>query len=210
MVREPCAKPNSASFIYRFGISILGVLMATKSFFRDERGQTYSAFKLLIAAVVAVAILGILMTIITGVIGIFTVKPIDATIRVVSDISSKPGTPGKTEIVTFKQGDALVSTSLAEKTTLSADDFCMALGAGNERNKGFDEDEEHGFDLITSPDHRILWKGSQSQSAKVNVVCNSGSLLKEDLGAYGLETPSPCGCFDQTSTCCAIVLEKAG
>lgn len=173
----------------------------------DQEGQAYSAFKLLIAAIVAMAILGILMPIIMQVMGILTKPPADATITLIDKLAAQPGTMLMTEVVTFEPGGGnLVASTLAERTALSSEQICLSLG---DPPKGFPNDPDRGFTVLGSQDegsHRIIWNGGQRQQAKVAVVCNnSAESLDGDILAYELDAECYC---PPSGRCCAVVVQR--
>ncbi|MFH1751628.1 MAG: hypothetical protein ABH821_01670, partial [archaeon] len=87
-----------------------------KRFFANEKGQAFSTFKLLIAAVIAIAILTLLMPIIVDLGGFTTIEP-DS--EASSQLKSYVGRPGRyylTKDVTFSKEDSMVAKSIAKGT----------------------------------------------------------------------------------------------
>lgn len=175
----------------------------------QEKGQAYSVFKLLIAAIVAMAILGILVPIIMQVMGIITKDPIAETKTLISDLVNNPGTLRHTDAVTFQPNTALSADSLVEKTPLSPEQVCFSKGAF--------EDTEF-FQEIGSPVDKLLYTGGSDRTVKIAVLCQRGlGKLEEDMDAYATAQDAEylraallesCECAEATQTCCAVILER--
>ncbi len=103
----------------------------------NERGQAFSAFQLLIAAVVAMAILGILMAIIGGIGPIGTHS--DPTKQVADKIQElrERGGYEKTEVVTFDSDTKKYMRSseiISEADVgMSTDQVCLSLGMADKK-----------------------------------------------------------------------------
>ncbi len=155
----------------------------------NQRGQAYSTFKLLIAAIVALAILMILMPIIGSVLQIFQDDPSDKTIELLNDLYSKPETVKITpRAVTFTPEYVLSAQGLAERVPLSKDQICMSLGDFEDNDSFLIRDDD--------PHHRITWKGTSNQNVKIAVTCN----ISEDALMDGIEDTK----FDEWETNCDI------
>jgi len=95
----------------------------------NQKGQAFDVFKLLIAAVIAIAILSLLMPIIGTITGIFTKDPTVEARTLLSDLYNKPLTWKETAGVTFSSSNPTMAVAaLVEGTNLSADQVCLSLG----------------------------------------------------------------------------------
>ncbi len=180
----------------------------------NQEGQAYSTFKLLIAAIVAMAILAILIPIIMQVMGLIKADPMNETKSLLSDLVGSPGAVKRTKEVVFSPDSVLAASALAERLPISADQICMSTGK-------FEEDDEDGFECLNcdgDPDktQRIIYKGNGDITAKIAVVCNvSNDELASDIGAYGLQYSTgnslvaACEVCADKGKCCAIVLERS-
>ena len=171
----------------------------------NENGQAYSTFKLLIAAIVAMAILAILIPIILQVLNIIKNDPTTQVTTVLNDLVDKPGTLRHTEEVVFRPEDSLAGATLEAKLPLSKNQICMSLGE-------FDEDEDRGFSLLTGDEeHRIIWNGAGEQTAKIALLCNTNkeTLVDSDFEIYGLdEFDIDCDICSDSGKCCAMFLKR--
>ncbi len=179
------------------------------------KGQAYSTFKLLIAAIVAMAILAILIPIIMQVMGLIKANPLNETKSLLSELIDSPGALKHTKEVVFEPNSVLAGSALAERVPIAKDQICMSTGQ-------FLEDPERGFECLTcggNPDdaqQRIRYHGHSDQTAKIAIVCNVNmEELRIDLDDYGLtaydgtDIDTACGICDGKGKCCAIVLERS-
>ena len=172
----------------------------------DNKGQAYSAFQLLIAAIVAIAILGILISII-----IIVVPPGNDLPTVAKQMIEKQkenrgaiSTSGK---VKFMAGSSLAPTALVEGTGLSPDQVCI-----------------HKGDLVN--DAALKMQGSvlvnssnNDREAKVSVICNGANsllasineleLFQGDIEFDGEKGKCNCPIDNEAATqlCCAVMLK---
>lgn len=181
----------------------------------NQNGQAYSTFKLLIAAIVAMAILAILIPIIMQVMGLIKADPLDETKKLLSDLESNSGTLKHTQEVVFEPDGVLAGSSLEDGVPLSKDQICMSTGA-------FKEDTDSGFECIGCGDssanqHRIRFNGNSERTAKIAVVCNDKLALMNDIDVYGLDegeasvniTASCEALCAANAKCCAVVLKRS-
>ncbi|MFH1240231.1 MAG: hypothetical protein V1672_03360 [Candidatus Diapherotrites archaeon] len=176
--------------------------------FMNNKGQAYSTFQLLIAAVIAMAILVILIPIIMQVMGIITSDPTDETKRMLSNAVDNPSALQYTPEVAFEPGDVLAAQAITERTGIAKDQVCMgALDFG-------DEGEDDDFEVLKDDAaHRILYHGTGTKTVKIAIVCNvSLEDLEDDIAAYGLDDkitlddcPETC---QEGGTCCAVILKR--
>ncbi len=177
--------------------------------FMNNKGQAYSTFQLLIAAVIAMAILVILIPIIMQVMGIITSDPTDEAKRMLSNAVDNPSALQYTPEVAFQPGDVLSAQAITERTGIAKDQVCMGASDFG------DESDEADFEVLKDEaSHRILYHGSGTKTVKIAIVCNVSLNpdLKDDIRAYGLEAdialsdcPDTC---DDGGTCCAVILKR--
>lgn len=180
----------------------------------DQRGQAYSTFKLLIAAIVAMAMLAILIPIIMQAMGWLTNSPLNETKSLISDLVGSPGSLKHTPEVVFKPDDVLAASALVERLPISADQICMSTGQ-------FEEDTTNGFECLGCEEavdnQRLIYHGKSNRTAKIAIVCNVNfdPKLKDDIEAYGLDDlggtsiTDACGICEGKGKCCAIVLKRS-
>ena len=178
----------------------------------NQSGQAYSSFRLLIAAIVAVAILGILVTIIMSAMGFITANPLSETKSLLSELVGSPGALKHTPEVVFKPDDVLAASALAERLPIGKDQICMSTGQ-------FEEDDLGGFKCLGcdgDDQHRIIYHGNSNRAAKIAVVCNVNlDELKSDIDAYSLDFSEgndierACDICEGKGKCCAVVLKRS-
>jgi len=182
----------------------------------DQRGQAYSTFKLLIAAIVAMAMLAILIPIIMQAMGWLTNSPLNETKSLISDLVGSPGAVKHTPEVAFKPDEVLPASALVERLPISADQICMSTGQ-------FEEDTSNGFECLDcdGTNQRLIYHGKSNRTAKIAIVCNVNvNELKLDIEAYGLDDlggtsitdACDASCGEGASSkgkCCAIVLKRS-
>ena len=188
-----------------------------------ERGQAFSTFKLLIAAIVAVVILMILLSIL----GYINFSPRNQPIVSAADaLKSAYQTPSQlvtSQKVTFtKSNNTLSRLTVVERANIgiSQDQVCLSLGdfAGLAGQGGFDG----GVDGNPDNANRIMYTGGGSRDAKLSVLCYTGENLKEIVGTGDKaiytqikdEWVDNCACAEEGSdlakqTCCLIALRVA-
>jgi len=186
----------------------------------DSRGQAYSTFQLLIAAVVAMAILAILIPIIMQVMGLITANPTDETRSLLGSLIDAPGSLRTTKVVSFSPGTDISGSSLAEKVALGKNQICMSTGE-------FPTDAEKGFECLgcdsqDATQQRLIYHGTTNITAKIAVVCNkwveaTDDGLAADLADHKLvdlegapDILESCGNICKPNAkCCAIVIKRA-
>ncbi len=171
----------------------------------DNRGQAYSTFKLLIAAIVALAILMILMPIIGSVLQIFQNDPQDKTIELLNDLYAKPEAIKTTDEVSFSPDYVLSAAALSQRVPLSSEQICMSLG---------DFKDNDDFDLRdkSSAPHRIIWNGSSAITIKVVVTCNlDESSFDDSLDGTVFDERGwdyDCKICEDKGRCCLLALKN--
>ncbi len=179
------------------------------NFFRNEKGQSFSVFKLLISAIVALAILGILLTLIYGPWWDFFPKdePAQKAGELVQKLSDRGGYERSSK-VTF---DSSKKSTMLSKEVISIaqwgvanDKVCLSLGDFADSGD-FAEGQENG-----SPE-KIALDVTGKREATLSVLCDSGTLLEqaiEDYSNEGLKAEwiEGCPCTEDEATCCLVAL----
>jgi len=176
----------------------------------NQKGQSYSVFKLLIAAIVAVVILGILLQIL-GIIKIFPTS--DPTTEAASLLQRMADTTSSVHISSQPvQFDSEVSNlnvravTSATEGVVQEDQLCIYPG----------EFEGEGYFSSVDDGSAINYTGNLSS---VNVgfkgICDRGSALNETLATLVSDqtlsdAAEKCPCSEETNSgkCCVIVLVK--
>ena len=193
-----------------------------KFFKMGQKGQEFSVFKLLISAIIALAILAVLMPIIGSIFLGFGTDPNDEAVTQIKNLYNKPSQHVLTKSVTFRQGTELNSKSIAQGTQLlSQSQIWVGLG-----------DFVSGDFALSSGGKNIQFTGSGSKSVKLSIVCDVGKDIDDDLQVNGLisavrdttngsfsagadsepkmSSSIPTGCTESSGeTCCAIALRSA-
>ena len=173
----------------------------------NDRGQAYSTFKLLIAAIVALAILMILLPIISSVLGILQNDPTDKTRELLNNLYNQPETLKTAEDVTFTPNSNISGLALSEKLPLGKNEICMSLG-------DYEADTEAGFAVSGDEHHRITWNGVSNKVVDIVVVCNlnfdmleqgfDGTIVEERSWEYS-DCEDICG---EDGRCCLVALKR--
>ncbi len=139
----------------------------------NKKGQAFSTFQLLIAAVVALALLGVLLPIIMKNVNIGGNPEESAQTLIRSQINSV-GSLRYTESVKFKNGDSISAPALAEGTGLSRQQVCIL-------NPGSNFDGETGAS--------ITYNSSSTLSYQIGVLCDYKDEMQASLGQFTGEVP---------------------
>lgn len=92
----------------------------------NQKGQAFSVFKLLIAAIVAVFILAFLLQILSQISPPSQGDPTDEAVSKIKSLITKLGTPERTAEVTFTAGTLFRARTIAEKSgALDNDNVCV-------------------------------------------------------------------------------------
>jgi len=167
----------------------------------NTRGQAYSSFKLLIAAIVAVAILAILIPILMSIVvpgnDIQTV-----TAQMINNQSPQPGAISSSQTVNFASNSNLASSAIVGNSGLTSDQICLHKGDHASR----ETIEVRGSSLMNvGPDLDM----------KVSVMCNRANALMDSLQELGYDIQFNgqdgfCNCqLETTQKCCVAILKYA-
>ncbi len=153
----------------------------------NTRGQAFSTFQLLIAAVVALAILVLLLNIIGSLPTPGTTKPQAEAVNLIkSQINSPSELRTSSNSVNFGKEDSLNSKSIATSSgVLTSSQVCISMG-------DFSAEDESDFANTNQnlEGDIIQYKGSGQLRVKLSVICDTGSALREDLENNGIDADS--------------------
>ncbi|MCR4335366.1 MAG: hypothetical protein NUV57_02405 [archaeon] len=175
----------------------------------DSKGQAYSVFKLLIAAIIAGAILVILLQVIGSINFLAGQDPNETAGSKVQTQINLVGSPGYVENVTFSNGSTLVSKTVADKAkVLSADKVCVGVTPDMPNVKEFSVDgsEDGGFGKS------VTYTGTFNQNSRLMVLCDQQRDIAEDLSnfedVFGFEVPGTDDCEfgDTTAKACVVLV----
>lgn len=167
----------------------------------NQRGQAFDVFKLLIAAVIALAILGILFGILRNVMVGVQTEPQQKAAEYVKNSITAIGELKITEAVTFSRNKSLNARTIAFETrALSEDQVCVSAG---------DFSEDDSFAEV-SDGQIITYTGQSDKQTRLAVLCDYGNKLEETLQTYGKGDTwrMNCGCTDSDDRCCVVAVTK--
>ncbi|MFH0970406.1 MAG: hypothetical protein V1776_03015 [Candidatus Diapherotrites archaeon] len=172
----------------------------------NTRGQAFSTFQLLIAAVVALAILVLLLNIIGSLPNLGGQKPNKVASDLVASQVNAPSELRTSNSVTFTREDSLNAQAIASASqVVTQGQLCLSLG-------DFPEDG----DFTTNDSGNIIkYAGSSNLRVRLSVICDTGTELIDDLTDNGIVddwTSSNSACGDVTSlsqTACIVALRFA-
>ncbi len=188
----------------------------------NSKGQAYSTFKLLIAAIVAMAILTILFSIIGVIPSLGQTDPTDAITTSLKDASAgKLSSEVVSNPVQFARGTNINSRAVVSggKVALTQEQVCLLLGDFSDG----DCDEGKPNWEYTSLGQSITYDGGDKQ-AKIAVLCDKGiegvksaislggriyDALGEDDYEDHIDDCCPIDegiCEGDSETCCVVVL----
>lgn len=176
--------------------------MISKNFFGDQRGQEFSVFKLLISAVIAIAILAVLYSVIRSLPQFQATDPTEVAKTAISERLNAPGTPVLTDPVQFSEDKSFLNPStITRELSISADQLCMSRG---------DYEGEDKFSI--RDDGVIEYLNTTTLEVKLAVVCDDADSIEDsfDLRCRDCEIEA-CGGgggIPDSGTVCAIGLRK--
>lgn len=141
----------------------------------NKKGQAFSTFQLLIAAVVALALLGVLLPIIMKNVDIGD-NPEELTQRLIKTQIDSIGSLKYTKEATFKNGDSISGATLANSANLDRSEVCVL----NPEGSTFEGD---GGKIIT-------YNSSSSLKYKMGVLCDYSDKLEESVDYFVAEMPA--------------------
>jgi len=147
----------------------------------NKKGQAFSTFQLLIAAVVALALLGVLLPIIMKNVNIDG-NPEESAQTLIRSQANSVGSLRYTDEVKFKDGDSISAAALAEGTGLSRQQVCVV-------NPGTS---------FTGGGATITYDSSSTLSYRIGVFCDYYDELDDSLNYFEDEMPEDLGvCEDR-------------
>ena len=173
-----------------------------------EKGQAFSTFQLLIAAVVALAILGVLLPMITK------------NINIGGDITDSINTTLKTQVSNYGNLAYTDEVKVSSKNTEYVSTSSIIAGSGIDSEQVyFDIGKEVNFFGIGSSetDHTgqtLRMKKPESTKFKFGILCaDSADSLESIIGQYGLEESSELevgynGFGSENATVCVVFPKK--
>ncbi|MEK6902187.1 MAG: hypothetical protein AABX02_01190 [archaeon] len=172
----------------------------------NTRGQAFSTFQLLIAAVVALAILVLLLNIIGSLPNLGGQKPNKVASDLVASQVNSPAELRTSTNVPFGKDDSLNAKSIASTSgVITEGQICLSLGDHAEASG------ETGFHLQGVNNNIITYDGSSSLRVKISVLCDTGGQIQTDLednGDYGGWT-NDCTDLPPNQTACIVALRFA-
>jgi len=148
--------------------------MNVKNIKISKKGQAFSTFQLLIAAVVALALLGVLMPIIMQALGFIQSDPVSAAKQKITSAYDARGTLQTTEEVTFSSRNKEISaTGLSEGTSLSSEQIFFFTNSLNDFDAYGDDFGDGGTILEYTRAERATYY--------INIICDYGNNIEETL-----------------------------
>lgn len=175
----------------------------------NSRGQAFSTFQLLIAAVIALAILVLLLNIIGSIPDFSGAAPNKSASDLIAGQVNSPGELRTGQSLQFGKEDSLNAKSIASLSgVVTSGQICISRGdhvSGDSTSTDFE---------FTSDDV-LRYNGSSSLRVKISVLCDTGTELANDLEANGIQddwlSDNPkCDSVTQLNqTACIIALRYA-
>jgi len=165
----------------------------------ESRGQAYSVFKLLIAAVIAGAILVILLQVIGNLPILTSQEPNEVAAGKVQSQINLVGSPSYSD-ATFSNGLALTSRTIADKSNvLTSDSVCVGVSPSIGNTDDFDPPGSGG-----GAGQIVQYKGTFNQLVRLLVICDRGNELEDVLNdfesSFDFDLPSLNNCSYDTTT----------
>lgn len=161
----------------------------------NQRGQGFSVFKLLIAAIVAVFILTILLQILSIIQPPAQGNPNQEAASKIKSLLSSLGSPEKTQIVTFKNDSPLLSArTIADATgAITPNLICLDVSEDYASGNSFEaaNGEIGSFNELGTI---IRYTGTSNLATKLWVVCDNAEQIDDTIAAANIVSDIPdCG-----------------
>jgi hypothetical protein len=172
----------------------------------NNRGQAFSTFQLLIAAVVALAILVLLLNIIGSLPNLGGQKPNKIASDLVASQVNAPSELRTSNPVAFTKEDSLNAKAIASASgVVTEGQLCLSTG-------NFVAGED--FDYSGADNGVIKYNGTANLRVRISVLCDTGSQIADDLSDNGYDDPNWAAndCPDLSNlnqTACIIALRFA-
>ncbi len=172
----------------------------------NSRGQAFSTFQLLIAAVVALAILVLLLNIIGSLPNLGGQKPNKVASDLVASQVNSPAELRTSTQVPFGKDDSLNAKSIAAASgVVTEGQICLSLG-----DHGGNDGDGTGFNLLA--DGKVItYSGASSLRVKISVLCDTAGQIGDDLDDNGVDDwTTSCGeDLNPNQTGCIVALRFA-
>lgn len=166
----------------------------------NSRGQAFSVFQLLIAAVVAGAILVILLQVLGTLPGI-SQDPNEVAGSSVQTQIDNIGSPAFKK-VTFENGSNLTAKTIAAKSSaIPPEKVCVGVSE--------DVPNAEADFQVNSSNSSVIYKGTFNQKARILVYCDNSRDLAEGINEFEYDFALPeigCDFGDSTTKACVIIV----
>jgi len=139
---------------------------------KKQKGQAFSTFQLLIAAVVALALLGVLMPMIIGTSPINN-SPGDAAQQLAKGQINSSGSLNYTAKLKFKEGDSISAPGIADGLDVDRDQVYVMVKEDLVSNGTFSNPADAGYKQTT-------YKRSTKADYKIGIICDNKSYLLDE------------------------------
>ena len=172
----------------------------------NNKGQAFSTFQSLIAAIVAIAILAILFQILGIIPGIGQQEPSSNAADLVKSLVNKPATPKTSSQVTFKANDSINTKAIAEDSQAGVTSSNITLMLGDFKPAEFSLEAKEAANLQS-----ITYKGSSSKNVRLWAICDRKGDIGEVVNALQPSETWDAGNYcpsveNEGETCCVIAL----
>ena len=180
----------------------------------NQKGQAFSVFKLLIAAIVAVVILGILLSILNIIPGIGSNNPNKEAGDLLKNIAVNTSSVRVSQEVTFNaDNDNINARAVAQAANfvVQTDQVCVFAGQFTDASVNpFTEDD-------TDTGRSITYTGTASAvNAAIKGMCDRGTFYEDaDFEVFITDQEvvtevqnGRCGCIGEPGQCCILLLER--
>ena len=151
---------------------------------KNSKGQAFSTFQLLIAAVVALALLGVLMPIIMKTLGFAQGDPISTSKQLLQSQIDNPGTLSYTDSVAFTSSkNSLAASGISENTGVTREQI-MLLNNGLSEFTATPEGQ---------PANVLKYTRTTKGTYKIGVLCDWVADIEGAVGNYSSEIPNITG-----------------
>lgn len=149
----------------------------------NQKGQSFSTFKLLISAIIAISILTFLLQIFGIIDFSFGNKPVDAAGDVLGNAINNETSAYTTDKVIFDKSNNIVTArTLSKDVTIDSSNICVILG--------YYYDNENLFEQMDKG-AGIRYLGTGQQQAKISAICGADNdELKLAVGDYKTSKPN--------------------
>lgn len=148
-----------------------------------QKGQAFSVFKLLIAAIVAVFILTFLLQILSGITPPAAGEPNEEAASKIKTLVSKLGIAETTKVVNFEPNTRLSARTIAEKTdTLGNEEVCVITGESDSgSNSPF---TVTGGSSGSNNGGSVFYEGNSKVTRKLYIICDYADDIQTSIGEY--------------------------